>query len=80
MSGFVRLYAAITVTSPTVTSRRSNSSTVHPHGVEYAWKWFARIANVEPRPDITAAVIGDFSVGGRARATPRLRTPVREAC
>jgi len=65
MSGFVRLYAAITVTPPIVSSRRSHGSAVHPHGVQHAWMWLARIVNVEPRPDITATIIGDFlSVAG----------------
>jgi nucleoporin GLE1 len=66
MSGFVRLYAAITVTPPSG-SRRHRTPAVHPHGVEHAWTWLARIANVEPRPDVTATVIGDFlSVAGHA--------------
>ena len=61
MSGFVRLYAAITISSAP-SSQRPN----HPHGVNAAWSWLARIANVEPRPDVTATVIGDLlSVAGR---------------
>jgi nucleoporin GLE1 len=66
MSGFVRLYAAITVVQPPA-RRGSSGVRVHPHGVENAWRWLAQTVNVEPRPDITATVLGDFlSVAGHS--------------
>ncbi|XP_050410494.1 mRNA export factor GLE1 [Patella vulgata] len=55
MSGVMRLYAAILVTSP---PRGSNS--VHPFGIEHAWIWLSRVLNSPPQPDITATMIYDM--------------------
>ncbi|XP_046557631.1 mRNA export factor GLE1-like [Haliotis rubra] len=54
MSGIMRLYTAILVSSPP----RSNA--VHPHGIEHAWIWLARILNMDPQPDITATLTYDM--------------------
>ncbi|XP_067685527.1 mRNA export factor GLE1-like [Haliotis asinina] len=54
MSGIMRLYAAILVSSPP----RSNA--VHPHGIEHAWIWLARVLNMDPQPDITATLTYDM--------------------
>ncbi|XP_038054788.1 nucleoporin GLE1-like [Patiria miniata] len=55
MSGFMRLYAAIMITQPMPNARK-----VHPYGIDHAWKWLARLLNVEPQPDITATMLFDF--------------------
>lgn len=52
MTGIMRLYAAIMV-SPLP----PGINKPHPHGVENCWSWMTRTINIEPRPDITAAVI-----------------------
>lgn len=54
MSGIMRLYAAILVSSPP----RSNA--VHPHGIEHAWIWLSRVLNMDPQPDITATLTYDM--------------------
>lgn len=41
MSGFVRLYASITITP-----QRRNITKPHPHGLEHAWRWFAAVLNI----------------------------------
>lgn len=69
MSGFIRLYAAVTITQPLSSSPFSSSgaggSNQHPHGIDQAWIWLSTITNIQPRPDVTATVIGDFlSVAG----------------
>ncbi|KAH9515160.1 Nuclear pore complex nucleoporin component [Bulinus truncatus] len=60
MSGLMRLYMACMVVSPpNLTGQK------HPHGLEHAWMWLARTLNLEPHPDITAAMIFDvLSVTG----------------
>ncbi|KAH9515159.1 Nuclear pore complex nucleoporin component [Bulinus truncatus] len=60
MSGLMRLYMACMVVSPpNLTGQK------HPHGLEHAWMWLARTFNLEPHPDITAAMIFDvLSVTG----------------
>ncbi|XP_022106072.1 nucleoporin GLE1-like [Acanthaster planci] len=55
MSGFMRLYAAIMITQPMPGTKK-----VHPYGIDHAWKWLARLLNVEPQPDITATMLFDF--------------------
>lgn len=52
MSGIMRLYFAIMVTSPPRGS--------HPHGTEHAWIWLSRVLNMEPELDITATMLFDF--------------------
>ena len=52
MSGIMRLYFSIIVSSP--------PRGEHPHGVQHAWAWIARVLNLEPEPDITATMIFDF--------------------
>lgn len=54
--GIVRLYAAI-VSSPPPPVHHSHR---HPHGLEYGWKWLARVLNMKPHPTLTAAALGDF--------------------
>ncbi|XP_025092807.1 nucleoporin GLE1-like [Pomacea canaliculata] len=53
MSGVIRLYAAILITSPP-------QKVPHPHGLEYAWIWLSRALNLHPNPDITATAIYDI--------------------
>lgn len=53
MSGVIRLYAAILITSPP-------QKVPHPHGLEYAWIWLSRTLNLHPNPDITATAIYDI--------------------
>jgi nucleoporin GLE1 len=61
MSGLMRLYAAIMVTTPP-----QGANTPHPHGLLYAWRWLARVMNLDPNPDITATAIYDMlQVGER---------------
>ncbi|GLV34575.1 Gle1 RNA export mediator [Carabus blaptoides fortunei] len=55
MSGTVRLYAAITISS-----LKRNQHGQHPHGLIYAWRWIANILNLEPRVDITATCLFEF--------------------
>ena len=58
MSGFVRLYAAIMVTSALPPG--SHAPAAHPYGIEHAWVWLTSLLNFEPRPDITATVLYDI--------------------
>jgi nucleoporin GLE1 len=63
MSGTMRLYAAITITPPPPTGRQ----VPHPHGLEQAWRWLARLANQPPRLDTTATALHDLlDVAGHA--------------
>ncbi|XP_070204617.1 mRNA export factor GLE1-like [Littorina saxatilis] len=55
MSGLMRLYAAIMVTSPP-----QGAQLAHPHGLEHAWIWLTRMLNLQPNPDITAAAVYDM--------------------
>lgn len=55
MSGVVRFYAAILVTSPP-----QGANHPHPHGLEHAWTWLSRSLNLQPNPDITATAIFDM--------------------
>jgi nucleoporin GLE1 len=56
MSGIMRLYSSILITDlPQKIGPNGN-----PHGLNHAWMWFARILNMEPRPDITATLLYDF--------------------
>lgn len=41
MSGFMRLYASITVTR-----QRKGVTKTHPHGIQYAWRWLAAVLNI----------------------------------
>ncbi|CAL1543024.1 unnamed protein product [Lymnaea stagnalis] len=60
MSGLMRLYCACMVITPP-----SMQAGHHPHGVEQSWMWLARTMNLDPHPDITAAMIFDvLSVTG----------------
>ncbi|XP_014768318.2 mRNA export factor GLE1 [Octopus bimaculoides] len=52
MTGIMRLYAAIIVSPLPIGSTKP-----HPHGIENSWIWITRTLNVEPEPDITAAMI-----------------------
>ncbi|XP_012521807.1 nucleoporin Gle1 [Monomorium pharaonis] len=47
MSGLMRLYASITVTR-----QRRGITKIHPHGLQYTWRWLAAVLNTEPRADI----------------------------
>ncbi|XP_076244477.1 gle1 RNA export mediator [Calliopsis andreniformis] len=47
MSGLMRLYASITITSQRRGIVKSN-----PHGLQYAWRWLAAILNIVPRTEI----------------------------
>lgn len=59
MSGIMRLYFAMIVSSP--------ARGAHPHGIEHGWRWFSRVLNLEPEPDISATMIFDFlQVAGHA--------------
>lgn len=53
MTGIFMLYAAIIITVP-----RQNKP--HPYGLQNGWRWIAAIINLEPRSDITAALIHTF--------------------
>ncbi|XP_076472943.1 uncharacterized protein LOC143302244 [Babylonia areolata] len=55
MSGILRLYAAILVTSPP-----QGLNHAHPWGLEHAWVWLTRSLNLQPNPDITATAIYDM--------------------
>ncbi|XP_012266243.2 mRNA export factor Gle1 [Athalia rosae] len=62
MSGLMRLYAAMTITS-----QSGHASKPHPHGLQNAWRWLAAILNIEPRPDVCATLILDMlEVAGSA--------------
>ncbi|XP_077996075.1 mRNA export factor GLE1-like [Glandiceps talaboti] len=64
MTGICRLYAAIMQT-------QSPKGPMHPnpHGLDEAWKWFSRILNIYPRPDVTATMIYDvLTVCGHSMA------------
>lgn len=52
MSGIMRLYFSIMVSSP--------PRGEHPHGIQHAWTWITRVLNIEPETDITASMIYDF--------------------
>lgn len=52
MSGVMRLYAAILVSSP---PRGTN-----PHGIDHAWTWLSRLLNIHPMPDVTATLVYDM--------------------
>ena len=63
MSGMIRLYAAIMVTSappPGGHAPNKTAPAAHPHGIEHAWVWLTSLVNLEPRPDITATVLYDI--------------------
>ncbi|XP_076646224.1 gle1 RNA export mediator [Halictus rubicundus] len=47
MSGLMRLYASITITS-----QRKGVNKTNPHGLQYAWRWLAAVLNIEPRTEI----------------------------
>nr|XP_033325449.1 nucleoporin GLE1 [Megalopta genalis] len=47
MSGLMRLYASITITS-----QRKGINKTNPHGLQYAWRWLAAVLNIEPRTEI----------------------------
>lgn len=47
MSGVMRLYASITITSQRRGIVKSN-----PHGLQSAWRWLAAILNAEPRKEV----------------------------
>ena len=55
MSGVIRFYAAILITSPPQGAHHP-----HPHGLEHAWIWLSRSLNLQPNPDITATAIYDM--------------------
>ena len=63
MTGYMRFYAALIVSSPPPPSiggwargsQGSGGEREHPHGVHYGWAWLRRVLDMEPRPDITAA-------------------------
>uniref|UniRef100_A0A0B6Y9Z6 mRNA export factor GLE1 n=1 Tax=Arion vulgaris TaxID=1028688 RepID=A0A0B6Y9Z6_9EUPU len=62
MSGLMRLYC-----SCMVAHLPPGVSSPHPHGLDNAWKWLARTMNLEPHPDVTAALIHDvLSVTGHS--------------
>ena len=62
MSGFVRLYAAMIVTTGPPEDR---SGPPHPYGIEHAWIYLGALANLAPHPEITATILYDFmSVAG----------------
>ncbi|XP_061189883.1 mRNA export factor GLE1-like [Saccostrea echinata] len=54
MSGIMRLYTSVMVSSPP--RQQSN----HPFGVEHAWIWLSRVMNIQPLPDITATMVFDL--------------------
>ncbi|XP_005107179.1 nucleoporin GLE1 [Aplysia californica] len=63
MSGLMRLYCACLVAP--VPPKGPNCP--HPQGLEHAWRWLARVLDLEPQPDVTAALIHDMlSVAGHA--------------
>lgn len=48
MSGLMRLYASITITT-----QRKGVTKMNPHGLQKAWQWLAAISNIEPRKEVT---------------------------
>ncbi|XP_068976313.1 mRNA export factor Gle1 [Bombus flavifrons] len=48
MSGLMRLYASITITT-----QRKGIAKTNPHGLQNAWRWLAAILNFEPRKEIS---------------------------
>lgn len=56
MSGIMRLYSAVLISR----LKRSHQDREHPHGLIYAWKWFASMLNLEPCVDITATLLFEF--------------------
>ncbi|XP_076624029.1 gle1 RNA export mediator [Colletes latitarsis] len=48
MSGLMRLYASITITS-----QRKGINKTNPHGLQNAWRWLAAVLNIEPQIDVT---------------------------
>ncbi|XP_078039527.1 gle1 RNA export mediator [Augochlora pura] len=65
MSGLIRLYASITITS-----QRKGVNKTNPHGLQHAWRWLAAVLNIEPRTeiaDLCATLLLDmFEVAGNA--------------
>ena len=62
MSGLMRLYSSLIISTPPQGQHHP-----HPHGVQHAWQWLARVMNNEPRPDITATLLVDMlSVAGNS--------------
>ncbi|XP_076664669.1 gle1 RNA export mediator isoform X1 [Andrena cerasifolii] len=65
MSGLMRLYASITITS-----QRKGIVKGNPYGLQNAWRWLAAILNIEPRAeiaDLCATFLLDMlEVAGRA--------------
>ncbi|XP_054013711.1 mRNA export factor GLE1 [Hylaeus anthracinus] len=47
MSGLMRLYTSIIITSQRKGINKSN-----PHGLQYAWRWLAVVLNTEPRTEV----------------------------
>ena len=61
----MRLYSSLLISQPPQGQGRA-----HPHGVQNAWQWLARVMNNEPRPDITATLLLDLlSVAGNSLMT-----------
>ncbi|XP_017790938.1 PREDICTED: nucleoporin GLE1 isoform X2 [Habropoda laboriosa] len=65
MSGLMRLYASITITS-----QRKGITKTNPHGLQNAWRWLAAVLNIEPRKtvsDLCATLLLDMlEVAGNA--------------
>jgi len=61
MAGYIYFYAALMVSSPPPSPAAGRGGYVstgpHPFGLQNAWTWLARLANTEPRPDVTASVL-----------------------
>lgn len=55
MSGLMRLYCACLV-SPLPRGVKAT----HPQSIEHAWMWLSRTLNLDPHPDVTAAMIHDI--------------------
>lgn len=55
MVGFMRLYAATLVAAP-----KQSHKGVSRQSMAIAWKWLASIMNLQPRVDVTAAMIHTF--------------------
>ncbi|XP_062587999.1 mRNA export factor GLE1-like [Saccostrea cucullata] len=54
MSGIMRLYTSIMVSSP------PRQQSTHPFGIEHAWIWLSRVMNIQPLPDVTATMVFDL--------------------
>ena len=54
MSGIMRLYASLMVSSP------PQRQSIHPFGLENAWLWLSRVMNIQPLPDVTATMVFDL--------------------